>query len=186
MGHANHRLFFAVELEPALKTRLLTLQQEMSDVVASPVPGENFHITLNFLGQVSDKKLEMILDNIQAIPLAPFAVHLTDLIYWPKPKIVAVALDDSDNQLLACKKQIDEMLSQIDYFQREKRPYIPHITLFRQVDTPPEENILIDATIKVSQVSLMVSQSSRKGVSYSAIESWPLKHPSIKRQLLGE
>ena len=183
---SNFRLFFAVELAPDLKTRLLGYQDKIPDIVAKPVAGDNFHITLNFLGELNEKKLESILDNFAPLSISPFELELGDMIYWPKPKIIAAAVLDPEGQLLVCKKNIDDQLAQIGHFKREKRQYVPHITLFRQVDKTPQENLRFDAKLKVSQVSLMASRSARNGVIYDTVESWPLTHSSIKRQLLGE
>jgi RNA 2',3'-cyclic 3'-phosphodiesterase len=185
MANAQYRLFFAVELSPDIQTQLLSLQHRYLELKARPIPADNLHITLNFLGDVSEKKLESILDNFRAPPFGPFEVLTSQLVYWPKPGILAVSIDDPQTQLNQCKKHIDEQLSQIDFFQLDKKTYVPHITLFRNVEQPPKTFFAIAASIKASAVSLMVSQNSRNGVYYQTVESWPLKNPNIKHQLTG-
>lgn len=184
MNKNQFRLFFAIDLEPAVKTYLLNVQHQLSEVVAKPVPAENFHITLSFLGDTSERQLEQILDNFQPLQIKPFSVDLNDLIYWPKPKILACSIDDQ--QLLTqCKKSLESQLSQIGHFRFDKRQYTPHVTLFRQVEVPCKDNQTFSASIAVERINLMVSMSSKSGVYYDTIESWALRHPSIKQQLLG-
>lgn len=185
MSKNQFRLFFAVELEPAIKTYLLNTQHHLTEVVAKPVAAENFHITLSFLGNTAEKRLEQIIDNFQPLALEPFTVALEDLIYWPKPKILACSIEDDRQSLAECKKLLEKQLSKIGHFQFDKRQYTPHITLFRQVDTPNKESLQLSATIKVEQISLMASMNSRTGIYYDIIESWRLRHPSIKQQLIG-
>lgn len=157
----------------------------MSDIIAKPVAGSNFHITLSFLGQVSDKILEKILDSLISIPVPSFEVSLGPLIYWPKPQVLALSLSKPLLQLVSCKKYIEQQVAETGYFQFDKKTYTPHITLFRQVEKTSKENSTLDATIQVNEISLMASIQSKNGVFYETIETWPLTPPNIKKQLLG-
>ncbi|TQV87689.1 RNA 2',3'-cyclic phosphodiesterase [Aliikangiella coralliicola] len=182
----QYRLFFAIDLSPSTKTTLIDFQDSITDIEARPVPGSNFHITLSFLGNLPEKKLELLLDGIQPIQQVPFEVTLKDLFYWPKPKIMALSIDDPGQNLINCKKQIENQVSNLGYFQFDKRQYRPHLTLFRKVEQMPEENFCIDAKIKVSEVSLMLSETGKSGIYYQSLETWPLQGLSIKQKLLGE
>ena len=185
MAKTQYRLFFAVELSPQVKTQLLGLQHRYSDLDARPVPAENFHITLNFLGSVNEKKLELILDHFTDLSLNPFQIKAGPLIYWPKPKILAQSIVDTQQQLLLCKKTIDSQLAQIDFFQKEKQTFEPHVTLFRGVEQPPAEFLDCHWQLEVNAVSLMASNNNRNGVFYQTVESWSIQDPDIKRRLTG-
>jgi len=174
-----------VELTPALKTQLLTLQDSFNELVAIPVSPDNFHITLSFLGNTSEKQLEMILDDFTLLSIAPFEVSLHDLIYWPKPAIIGLSIKDEKNRLKQCKKQIEHQLSQLNFFSFDKKDFSPHITLFRNVESPLKDNQFFDTPFQVNQISLIHSQTSQHGVHYQIVEEWPLQNPDVKQQLLG-
>ncbi|WP_185964378.1 RNA 2',3'-cyclic phosphodiesterase [Aliikangiella marina] len=189
------RLFFAIELEPNIKSKLLTIQDRVLDVNGTAVPGENFHITLSFLGKVAERELESILDGLSVslhageafsdVQVSPFSVTLNQLTYWPKPKIIAALIDDQSQGLGRLKKSIESVLTSIGHFQFDRKSYKPHVTLFRHVDEPPKHLADLELTVAVKRFSLLESVQGRHGVNYHMIESWPLKQSSIKQQLLG-
>lgn len=184
------RLFFAVELAPQIKTELLTLQDSFSELTATPVSPDNFHITLCFLGNATERQVEAILDNFVSLSIAPFEVKLSHFIYWPKPEIIALSIQDQTNKLNQCKKQIEKQLSQLNFFSYDKKEFIPHITLLRNVEPPLKDNKILEQPfptkpIKVEQISLIQSQTNQHGVHYQILEEWQLRSPSIKQQLLG-
>ncbi|WP_444995453.1 RNA 2',3'-cyclic phosphodiesterase [Aliikangiella sp. IMCC44359] len=185
MSQSKYRLFFAVELSYESKKQLLEIQQRIPNVVGSPVDGQNLHITLSFIGNVSEKNLQQIIEGIRPISVQPFTVSLHDLIYWPKPKVLAISLNDPELKLVQCKKQIEKYLTEIDFFQFDKREYTPHITLFRQVESAPKENCFFTHEIQVKQISLMSSKQTQSGFQYDLVEFIPMQAPSVKQQLLG-
>jgi RNA 2',3'-cyclic 3'-phosphodiesterase len=194
------RLFFSVELAPQTKTQLLTLQESFSELLASPVSPDKFHITLSYLGNTTENQLESILDNFESLATAPFEVSLESLVYWPKPAIIGLAVHDKENNLKQCKKQIEKQLSRLNFFSYDKKSFIPHITLFRNVEPVQNNNQVLEHSllngqlhidrininpIQVEQVSLIESKTSQQGVHYQTIEEWSLLSSSVKHHLLG-
>ena len=194
MKKNTYRLFFAVELSTRLKILLMQQQEIITRqwghaFSADSVTVDNFHITLSFLGDVTEKKLENILDGFETIELAPFNLLMGQVYYWPKNKLISCEIKDPEKQLLNCKRTIEKQLSHINHFQFDKQAFQPHITLFRQVETTqPLKDISADITntetlCEVKTVSLMHSQLSNKGVNYLVIEEWPLlANLSLKEQ----
>lgn len=181
----THRLFFSADLEPETQSRLIDIQDLINPLSARPVSSQLFHITLSFLASVSDKQLESILDEIDKIEKAPFQVSLSDIIFWPKPAVLGLSISDEEQHLKYCKKQIETQLSQLNIFAFDKKKFIPHITLFRQVETPPEQTWCFNETIQINSISLNLSQHKNNTIHYQTIAQWPLKPLSIKQQLLG-
>ena len=173
-----------MELSPKLKTQLLSLQDSFKELVARAVSHNNFHITLSYLGDVTERQLENILDGFEPIAISPFEVSLQDLIYWPKPAIIGLSIKDEKKHLSLCKKQIEKKLSQLNFFSYDKKKYCPHITLFKNVETPLKNNQFFDTKIEVNQVSLIASLTTRHGIQYQTIAQWPLQS-SVKDQMLG-
>lgn len=177
-------------LSPAEKQALANIQQSLqasiADIDALPVAVDNFHITLSFMGKTSEKQLESILDNFTQLDQLPFSVNLAELIYWPKAKIIAASIDDPQNNLLNCKKLIERQLSAQGIFCYSKQPFIPHLTLFKKVVTPPQKNQFFTLEIAARQISLMRSENKTTPLIYQTIESWQLRQASVKQQLLGK
>lgn len=193
----KHRLFFAIDLEPLVKSKLLAIQDRMADVVGKRVPGENFHITLSFLGAVAERDLEAILDHFTMLDsaksfgehsqnnVAPFSTSLNEVIYWSKPDIIVAAINDPEKHLLKLKKFIESQLTTIGHFQFDKKTYKPHVTLFRKVEDPAKHLKSEQLELDIFEFCLMESVQGKNGVQYHVLDSWRLNHSSIKQQLLG-
>lgn len=180
------RLFVAIELDEDLSTKLIDFQSSFETNQARAVPPANYHITLSFLGEVSENQLDTILSNLTSPHVEPFEVDLQGLLYWPKPQIVAIDIDDTKVLLLSLKKDIESQLNQLGFRQFDKKKFHPHITLFRNADSPLRNENNFEDKVAIKGFSLMQSQNGRDGVFYQTIEYWPLlSKQSIKSQLLG-
>ena len=182
-----YRLFFSINLPTETKTKLLCLQQSFSDLAGVPIAENNFHITLSFLGKVTERQLEEIQDGILPVKVSPFDITLTKLIYWPKQSILALSINDPENKLTQCKKQIEQQLSRLGFFSFDKKDFVPHVTLFRQVEGVPLEQHYPELSVEVSKIDLIISEQNKNGTQYHTIEQWPLKKSlSVKQQLIGK
>ena len=180
------RLFFAIELDQDLASRLIDFQSGLDIVSATPVSPANYHVTLSFLGEVSEKQLDNLLSHLTAPKIDPFSVELTDLLFWPKSQVIALNVDDPDSKLMQLKRAIDSSVAASGFRYISKQKYQPHLTLFRKAEQAPEDNVRFSQPLNVREFSLMHSQNGKDGVQYQAIESWQLASTrSVKSQLLG-
>ncbi|PHS16881.1 MAG: RNA 2',3'-cyclic phosphodiesterase [Kangiella sp.] len=190
------RLFFAIDLEPNIKTKLITLQDRISNPllynsVNSAVSPSNFHITLSFLGDVPEKKLEMITDYFEPPSIGAFKCKTSNLLLLEPVNILALKVDDSTNNLVILKRKIEKQIKQITPLNIGKKETIPHISLFRNVDAIQAslDHFEYEIEFSVNSFSLMVSRSTSNGVSYETLAEWPLiaeyTQRSIKEQLIG-
>jgi len=190
------RLFFAIDLEPNIKTNLITFQDRISDPllynsVYSAVSPSNFHITLSFLGDVPEKKLEMITDHFEPPAINEFKCKTTNLLRLEPGNILALKVDDSAHNLAELKRKIEKQIKQICPLNLGKKQYIPHVSLFRNVDSmqPSPEHFEYEVELFISGFSLMVSRNTSNGVSYETLAEWPLtteyNQLSIKNRLIG-
>ncbi len=175
------RLFFAVDLEPEIKTKLITFQDRISNPllynsVYSAVSPSNFHITLSFLGDVPEKKLEMITDYFEPISIKEFKCKTTNLSLLKTSNILALKVDDSAHNLAKLKQKIETQINQITHLNLGKNETIPHISLFRNVDSIQSlpEHFEYEIELSVTRFSLMVSRNTSNGVSYETLAEWPL------------
>ncbi len=186
MKKTTHRVFFAVELSSMVKTKLLGFQDRLYSIDANPINAENFHITLCFLGDVSEPKIESILDGLKTLSIAPFEVSIKHPLYYSNSKILGLEVKQGKKQLTELKSHIENQLQSIAHFDLEKRQYKPHVSLFRKVERLVENLPSFEQTFLVESFCLMASVPTKKSVRYEMIEEWRLsRNQSIKDQLIG-
>lgn len=175
----NHRIFIAINLPEDIKDRLLDYKV---DLPAKWTNKNNLHITLNFLGNVSDEGLFEICENVKEIAFQfdPFVIKLIKIAYGPdknSPKMVWVVGEKSE-EFVSLKKDLDEVLG-----SSENRGFSPHITLARirkwdwqriEPDERPEIEQDIDLSFTVNSIEVMESFLRRSGPEYKPIESYKL------------
>jgi len=187
MKQAKHRVFFAVDLEPILKTQLLSYQGNFIDLDAQPIDAANFHITLSFLGELSERKIETIIDSLLPPKQNSFDLTIKEPIYLSSSKILALEVEDKTNQLQKLKDIIESEIRSVTHLNIEKRAYLPHISLFRKVEEFPEFFLPIQKEIQVDSFCLMVSIPTKNSVRYEVIEEWKLNSGrSVKERLIGK
>jgi 2'-5' RNA ligase len=131
------RLFIAIGLGEDLREKLA----EVSAGLARRLRGvawvrpENIHLTLKFLGEVSEgdvPSLREILDET-ASHHRPFALRAGGLGAFPgpsRPRVIWAGLSGELESLSRLVREIEEELSALG-FPAEERPYHPHLTLGR-------------------------------------------------------
>lgn len=121
------RLFIAIELEN-LNDYFKELQQKLPKVKAT-YP-KHFHLTLKFLGEVADNKLDEIKEKLKQIKFEPFKLKLGTVGVFSDEKfirIVWIGLEDGE-KINNLQKQIESALEGM--FKKDNK-FHPHITLAR-------------------------------------------------------
>jgi RNA 2',3'-cyclic 3'-phosphodiesterase len=128
------RLFFALELPPPPREHLVRVQERLRPLLprVSWTKGQNLHLTLKFLGEVDEARVPPVVEAARACPMKPVLLRPAGLSLLPPGRafrVLAVALvEDEDLRTLhAC---LEERLETVG-FERDRRPYHPHITLAR-------------------------------------------------------
>lgn len=186
MKKPSHRIFFAIELDSLVKTKLLGFQDRLLSIDANPINAENFHITLSFLGNVSEPKIESILDELIAPATTPFKASIKHPLYLSNSKILGLEVESGLQQLTELKSYIESQLQSIAHFNLEKRQYKPHVSLFRNVEQLLENLPNFEQNFLIDSFCLMASVPTKKSVRYEVIEEWRLfTKQSVKESLLG-
>src|SRR5438094_9477981 len=95
------RAFIAIELPPAVKALLTTIQEELRETMGRTagavkwVRPEGIHLTLQFLGDVSDRQVSEIEQAIEraCADMSPFSLNLDKLGVFPnlrRPRVLWV------------------------------------------------------------------------------------------------
>lgn len=179
------RLFVAIELSEAVHSALLELIQQLQPAAADVrwVRPEGMHLTLKFIGEMPPEKLDSIKEALAGV-VSPAPVHLDfhGLGYFPnqrRPRVFWVGVHASDN-LAPLAVQVEEALVPLG-IAREKRSYVPHLTLGRFKSANGLERLqkLIAAlpSTRFGQFTagsffLYQSRLSPKGAEYTKLEEF--------------
>ena len=132
------RLFLALELPGGERRRLAEypLRQEWfpSKEGVKRVRPENLHVTLKFLGDVADEKVDKVRGALVKVTVPdPIQLRTAGVTFFPPrgPIRVFVALLEGDiDRLIGLHSRIVTALGPLG-FAREERRFTPHVTLAR-------------------------------------------------------
>lgn len=192
-GKGVVRAFIAVDISAELQQRLVELTQDlrrqMGDVPVRWVPGENMHLTLKFLGDVSLANLDVLTDILraEAAKRKVMDISLGGIGAFPHPRRPRViwAGVEAPQELEVLQRCIERETARIGY-PPEERPFSPHITLGRvsRSASPREVRAIGDVLMSVKvgflgvtrleAVHLYRSELGRDGAVYSRMFSAPL------------
>jgi 2'-5' RNA ligase len=127
------RLFVGLDLPPDVRAGLVDWQRTaLSDPALRPVKPESLHITLVFLGYQAEKDARKIAKSAFDVEAEAPAVELvTEPLGVPSNRPRLIAIDARSEETIALQKQVEENLVAEGFYEPEKRPYWPHLTVAR-------------------------------------------------------
>uniref|UniRef100_A9A6B3 RNA 2',3'-cyclic phosphodiesterase n=1 Tax=Methanococcus maripaludis (strain C6 / ATCC BAA-1332) TaxID=444158 RepID=A9A6B3_METM6 len=172
------RCFLAIELNSNLKENLENLKKQFNLKGIKTVEKENLHITVKFLGDVDDKKLEEILES--NLKIKKVISEIKGVGTFPNEEYIRVIWVGTTN-LEETFKNIDEKLFKLGF--KKEKSYDPHITLGRVkfIENDSKETLqkLIEKNkhvnfgkIEINSVSLMKSNLTKEGPVYETVKRW--------------
>ncbi|EPJ44051.1 MAG: hypothetical protein OFPI_40760 [Osedax symbiont Rs2] len=170
------RLFLGLKPDLAQIQALVALQQQLAGT-GRPVPADNLHMTLFFLGTIEQNKADIFVRAIDSQIWPSFSVTLDQLSGWQKPKILCLAGSVSDEKLSSSVANIRAIAKTVA-LQDPFTTYTPHITLMRKAIALPDnsQQLLTEPlVINPDSMHLFQSISRESGVEYQIIKSWPLR-----------
>lgn len=180
MRGANLRLFYALWPDAALRQRLAAAAETaVRQCGGRPVPPGHYHLTLAFLGSVPGANLASLIELAGRVRGEPVPVVFDRLDYWPRPKVLVALASDEPVAGTALVQSLWERLEPQGY-ERESRPWRPHLTLARQLRAPPPDGLALETAdgrplaVEFAGFALVESASAPHGVRYRPIAEWPL------------
>ena len=170
----TRRLFFA--LWPSDQT-----QQSIVDTISSlslKTKGRitqtaNLHITLHFVGQVTEEVKDCLHTAAQSVDLPGFGFKLDRLGYFPRSKVMWMGAQESSDEFVQLYEKLGTAITACGY-QLEARAYAPHLTLMRKCSKPDFATVDFSIPWQVKEFVLVESISVEHGVRYQVIEKYPL------------
>ena len=167
---ARRRIFFA--LWPDGQTRRALVRATGSVVRRSggrATPPDNLHVTLAFLGPVT----EVLLERARRVPplVSPhFELIFDRLGFWQGSRALWVSPRRVPRALVALEANLWGRLVEVG-FERERRPYQPHITMARKARGVDDG--VLPVSWLVSELALVESKPGGRHPVYDTLHVWP-------------
>jgi RNA 2',3'-cyclic 3'-phosphodiesterase len=134
------RVFIAIDIDDKIRKAIADLQKQIVSKVDVKkgdlkwVEPNNIHLTLKFLGEISDEQLEEVKEITNTVAQAhqKFTLEIESVGSFGgrSAKVVWVGAGKGTDALLALQKDIDDLLAQAGY-PKEEREFSAHLTLCR-------------------------------------------------------
>jgi len=184
------RTFVAIELDCKCREALLGAIEALRPIAGGVrwVKAGALHLTLKFIGELSEAELPVAVETLQPIAQAArrFSMNVSGLSGFPprgKPNVVFADVQEATGALNSLQEAVDGALSERLAIERERRRFVPHITLGRVKDRRqcPDVATLAGAlqeddfgTVAVDSLVLMKSDLTPQGAIYTPLHRFPL------------
>jgi len=146
------------------------------------VPMENYHITLRFIGEVTEPQADDIASALTAISAKPFDLQIKGcgVFGHDQPRAIWAGVDPND-ALINLQKKIERSFQRMG-LAADKRKFVPHVTLARLRNTEPlkvqqfiqDHSLYKAAPIAIESFGLYSSELSHTGSIYHLEQSYRL------------
>lgn len=187
------RTFIAIALPQEIKDSLGRLQNQLKTCGADVkwVEPNNIHLTLKFLGDIDDKKLDKIMRILEdtAKNKNPFQMRIFSIGAFPKmnfPRVIWVGVDKGDSETKQIAEALEEKIAKIG-IPKEDRPFSSHITIGRTRSSLNRERLVEDLKtlannfgqenleFAVTKITLFKSTLTPKGPIYEVLKETNLE-----------
>ena len=148
------------------------------------IPPENIHLTLSFLGNISNKDLPSLIQSVEKkITSNNFQFTITGTGVFPSsksPKVLWLGISNGIDELTLLQSQVEKSVREFkDNY--ENNTFIPHISIARIKKGPRKIDVLpflnsVYSKIKldVNSISMYESKLFPEGTQYTVLDTFPL------------
>jgi 2'-5' RNA ligase len=166
------RLFLALELPDQVTA-------ELGEWRAQQLVGgravESFHVTLAFLGHRPASELDAILAALRESAAESTPIELEPMRYRETRSVGMLVLADEGGEASRLASRLQTRLERLGVYERESRPWLPHVTVMRFKErprlSPPLPTV---GRFSPSGAAAFLSRLRRSGAHYEVLESCPL------------
>jgi 2'-5' RNA ligase len=136
---------------------------------------DSFHVTLAFLGSQPAGALDAIVDVLRRAAAATTPFELEPARYRETRSVGMLALADATGRATALADRVHTGLERLGVYEREQRPWLPHVTVLRFRERPrlqpPVPRI---GPFAPSGAAAFLSRLHPSGARYEVLESCSL------------
>jgi 2'-5' RNA ligase len=173
------RLFFAAF--PDGETRRLMAAAAASLMLGDGVrlvPCENYHMTLAFVGEVSDAQAAS-LRSVGPLEVPAFTIRFDTYEHWLRSEVVVLAASECPAALHDLQCTLRGELAHQD-LASDSRPFHPHVTIARKAVQAPVQQAMSGFLWKVTAFQLVRSVRSTIGSTYTVLDHWSLLDKPVR------
>ncbi len=173
-GSEQLRLFCALRLPDTVLDGLERWQSEHLRA-GRVVPREHLHVTLAFLGSRPSEKLAAVAGALGEAAAQAGEIVLSAVRYRETRSVGMVVLDDETGEGARVADALFERLERLGVYEREARPWLPHVTVLRFRSRPRLDPPVPDLEqFRPSDAAVYMSSLRPTGAQYRVLESVPL------------
>jgi 2'-5' RNA ligase len=185
------RIFIALDIPAEIRTRILEYMDRARRYATAArwTRSEGLHVTLKFIGEVKEDKLEQIKTTLATVKAVPFEVSFAEAGFFPgakSPRVFWIGVQGGEalTQLAAA---IDTATHSAG-IAKEERSYSPHLTLARAGSAPEARDQLKPlasflaadpalqfGTMTAREFWLYRSELARGGARYTKLQKFGLE-----------
>lgn len=178
------RAFIAIDLPEEIHAALSRLQAEFRAVSPDARWTRGIHLTLKFLGEISDDKARVVTETLSdCAPIPRFSVEVRGFGFFPDarhPNVFWAGVKTPPG-LLELAEAVEGAMDKLG-FGREQRAYSPHLTLarFKMPRPQPALKALVEqlsekslGQFEVSEFFLFESRLHPHGAEYRKVARFP-------------
>lgn len=171
------RTFIAIEIPENVKKEIVKIQEQLPEFEGKKTEIENLHLTVKFLGEVEEEKVEEMRKRLREIKFRKFNTEINFLGVFSESfvKIIWLHMKNCDE----LQKEIDKKLDGL--FKKEKR-FMGHLTIARVKNVKDKKRFLEEIKkIKIPRMNFGVNRFilkesvlAEEKPFYKDIEAYPL------------
>jgi 2'-5' RNA ligase len=166
------RLFFALDCAPAQRKAIAQWRSGLQLRNGRPVPPENFHLTLKFLGSIDTARIADVCEAAASVRTSGerLTVVLDRLDVWRRAGALVLAPEKAPPALLRLVYDLEQAVLPFG-LEDAPREFRPHLTLARDFSAPlPETVTAPEFFLRADRFILFESHKGR----YRALAEWTL------------
>ncbi len=183
------RTFIAIELPKPVKETLARLEERLKRTGADVkwVEPDNIHLTLKFLGEVGEEKLDRIYEAMQktCADKKTFLTRISGVGAFPRlssPRTIWAGIDKGEKEIKEIAKDLEEKIQKLG-IPKEDRPFSSHITIGRTRSGLNRDKLIRELTaagdflnaglleFNVGKITLFQSTLTSKGPIYEPLKT---------------
>lgn len=177
------RLFIAINFDEHVKDDITNILENIKKYTKQGklISKDHMHLTLEFLGEISEERVKDIISAMQLLDAATFTLFLSELGYFKRNDGNIYWFGITENKdLMDMQAGLHNFLMERG-FKLEERDYKPHLTIGRKIKLVNtfNSNELKESISKiqfnVNSIDLMKSENINGKLVYTAIFSKALK-----------
>jgi RNA 2',3'-cyclic 3'-phosphodiesterase len=175
----TRRLFFGIWPDEAQRAEFShATRKAVRACGGRPVPAENLHATVLFLGSVLESRIPelAVIATRAAAQAQPFDLVFDQVEFWEKPRVLVATTRPASAAGHVMADALNRVLQRETSragLQSDLKPFHAHVTLARKVGRVTHELEMQPVRWRLSGLALIDSRTDPAGSVYTVLESFP-------------